>query len=805
MPYIGHNPTQAGSFILLDDFDSGFDGSDVTFTLQVGGVDITPTADNLLIILDGVVQHSPEAYTVSGSTLTFTAAPADGQEFYGMLMGQSASVGEGTVGADELSVSGNGSSNQMLVSDGDGTMTWKGSGLSATSATGDIIYRNSSGELARLAVGSSGQVLTVASGVPAWETDVESYLPLSGGTMTGALNMGSQNINSAATITGTALATGGTTRIDSSGVLNNITGTDSATRNAFDDHFALLAGATFTGAIGLSDGQKIHGDSTTLGYAQFGSSTGALIAYDGGNGKTQFKCLNGNVDVWAGGGSALAIDSGKNATFAGHVTMSNSGDDTELVVAGSATNKASILDLTNPANSVGGSGNNLRFKEGNGGGGAGNSLFTFHHSPNSGFFKFQADGSDVWTVNEGSQNITFAGMAAIGGALDTGSGGTGQLQVIGGQGAENTLLKLNSNSTSKEVRIFFTDGNTWSNSIGCDTDGDFVIWRNGTSATEGVNNLRIDNPTGNATFAGDLQLSSDSTAYKAGASNDLQMFHDGSHSYIQHENTGDLKILSARNNGDIQMIVKDSGGTQRTALQLTGAGNATFGGTITSNSEWGYLQNTGGNANFVIKANAGGNSRLYFGDTDDAGVGFIDYDHGTSMTIGAGGAVGLTLAESDNTATFAGAAKFNGGTTTAGKFGIVSTTTGGDGSSGGHFTNTSSDGYQGRGVYATSEGGFNLGMGIYCGSSGATNNYALYAGGGDVYITNDILIGGDILPLVDNSKDLGSSSKRWANLYVGDMHLKNDRGDWTVIEEEDYLSLKNNKNGKTYKLVMEEV
>ena len=85
-------------------------------------------------------------------------------------------------------------------------------------------------------------------------------------------------------------------------------------------------------------------------------------------------------------------------------------------------------------------------------------------------------------------------MAAIGGALDTGSGGTGQLQVIGGQGAENTLLKLNSNSTSKEVRIFFTDGNTWSNSIGCDTDGDFVIWRNGTSATEGVNNLRIDNP-----------------------------------------------------------------------------------------------------------------------------------------------------------------------------------------------------------------------------------------------------------------------------------------------------------------------
>lgn len=35
-------------------------------------------------------------------------------------------------------------------------------------ATGDILYRNSSGNLTRLAIGSSGQVLTVASGLPSW-------------------------------------------------------------------------------------------------------------------------------------------------------------------------------------------------------------------------------------------------------------------------------------------------------------------------------------------------------------------------------------------------------------------------------------------------------------------------------------------------------------------------------------------------------------------------------------------------------------------------------------------------------------
>jgi hypothetical protein len=64
---------------------------------------------------------------------------------------------------------------------------------------------------------------------------------------------------------------------------------------------------------------------------------------------------------------------------------------------------------------------------------------------------------------------------------------------------------------------------------------------------------------------------------------------------------------------------------------------------------------------------------------------------------------------------------------------------------------------------------------------------------------------GNIFPSVDNSKDLGSATKRWQNIYTTDLHLANDRGNWTVIEEEDYLSLRNNKTNKVYKLVMEEI
>ena len=60
-------------------------------------------------------------------------------------------------------------------------------------------------------------------------------------------------------------------------------------------------------------------------------------------------------------------------------------------------------------------------------------------------------------------------------------------------------------------------------------------------------------------------------------------------------------------------------------------------------------------------------------------------------------------------------------------------------------------------------------------------------------------------PATDNNISLGSPSKRWSNLYTGDLHLKNDRGDWTIIEESEYLTITNNANGKRYKIMMEEI
>ena len=73
---------------------------------------------------------------------------------------------------------------------------------------------------------------------------------------------------------------------------------------------------------------------------------------------------------------------------------------------------------------------------------------------------------------------------------------------------------------------------------------------------------------------------------------------------------------------------------------------------------------------------------------------------------------------------------------------------------------------------------------------------------------------GDVLPGVDNTQDLGSTSKRWANVYTGDLHLSNEgskndidgtSGNWTVQEGEDHLYIINNKSGKKYRFALEEI
>ena len=107
MGYIGRGPVKSGAFRIIDDVSSGFDGSDVTFTLQHNSSNITPgTEQNLLIAVDGVVQEPQSAFTISGSTLTFTSAPASGASFWGIELGDvggiAQTIANGTVDTSQL-------------------------------------------------------------------------------------------------------------------------------------------------------------------------------------------------------------------------------------------------------------------------------------------------------------------------------------------------------------------------------------------------------------------------------------------------------------------------------------------------------------------------------------------------------------------------------------------------------------------------------------------------------------------------------------------------------------------------------
>jgi len=73
---------------------------------------------------------------------------------------------------------------------------------------------------------------------------------------------------------------------------------------------------------------------------------------------------------------------------------------------------------------------------------------------------------------------------------------------------------------------------------------------------------------------------------------------------------------------------------------------------------------------------------------------------------------------------------------------------------------------------------------------------------GDDWLTFDTQTN-SILPGTDNAINLGSNSRRFANVYTGDLHLRNDRGHWQIVEEADCLTIYNRLTNVRYRFVLE--
>jgi hypothetical protein len=109
----------------------------------------------------------------------------------------------------------------------------------------------------------------------------------------------------------------------------------------------------------------------------------------------------------------------------------------------------------------------------------------------------------------------------------------------------------------------------------------------------------------------------------------------------------------------------------------------------------------------------------------------------------------------------------------------------------------------------------NFYVGGKVGSKGATGQRgtALFAGDmvisgsthlqGGGSITGSFSVQGSIIPSEDSTYTLGTDTLRWGHVYTGDLHLRNERGDWTILEEPDFLCVINNRTGKKYKMMLQ--
>ena len=100
---------------------------------------------------------------------------------------------------------------------------------------------------------------------------------------------------------------------------------------------------------------------------------------------------------------------------------------------------------------------------------------------------------------------------------------------------------------------------------------------------------------------------------------------------------------------------------------------------------------------------------------------------------------------------------------------------------------------------------------VYVGGTSSGTGLALYSGNAErIYVDTS----GNTTPSADNSQDLGSSTKRWANIYSADLQLSNEGsvndvdgtwGNYTIQEGENDLFLLNRRSGKKYKFMLQEV
>jgi len=347
MAYIGNSPAGVGNYQVVDDISSTFNGVLTSFALTASSLAINPAkSGQLLVSINGVLQEpddtGTEGFKVSGSNIVFSSAPATGSTFWAVWQGQAVDIGtpsdgvvdtihmkdgavltakiaSDNINADKLAVTGNGTTGQYLISDGDGTFSWSNEQTQTMtrtlpSAVNDCVelgnlYEDSSGHSGEIAVVVSQPGISIAkkymfasqynqqnsqwvkllpitsSGDYSYDFDVEMYQANGDQKIYFRLRHSSGSGSSTAFVTLTIDGTSGTSWTNTSAVYtaSTITGISESTLISQENGYVtmpnqpnFLARMTSSSvAITSSAWDTFNFNSTALGWDKGGNFTGS--------------------------------------------------------------------------------------------------------------------------------------------------------------------------------------------------------------------------------------------------------------------------------------------------------------------------------------------------------------------------------------------------------------------------------------------------------------------------------------------------------------------------------------------------
>ena len=392
-----------GSQSLTSAWDAGSFGITAeTFTSDVadGTAPLTVTSTTLVANLNadmldgkngptGDIVGTTDTQTLTNKTLTSpTLTTPDIGEATGTSLQLSGLIASRPVRTDGSNNLVSGQINLASSNEVTGTLPVANGGTGATTATaafdalspmiteGDIIYGGASGTGTRLPKGTAGQVLTMNAGAtaPEWTnatddqtasevnstaygnieaTDVQAAiqelddekLALTGGTMSGAINMNSNNISNGGTISGSTI-TDGTISINS----GNLSTTGSFSLDGVDASNYIIGASTTTGTIDI-------GGTAQTGTITLGASTSAQTVNVGtGTAATTVKLATGNsnstVQIGDSGTPFKSVIFATVTTNSLSVNKDNNTIDT-YTVTGAEPGAALIVNPSNPISGAG--------------------------------------------------------------------------------------------------------------------------------------------------------------------------------------------------------------------------------------------------------------------------------------------------------------------------------------------------------------------------------------------------------------------------------------------------------------------